>query len=398
MSIRSTFVPRTIEKVALRLFDQYPIITITGPRQSGKTTLARAAFPHLPYRNLEDFETRDLANADPMSFFAALPGGGVIDEVQNAPELFSQIQVIVDEKGREGMFVLTGSRRLALMEGVSQSLAGRTALLKLLPFSIRELRGRLEPSAMEVEELIYRGFYPRIHDKGLDPTQALRDYFETYVERDLRSLAQVRDLRLFRRFVRMCAGRVGGLLNVASLGSDVGVSHTTARQWLSLLEESFVVFLLEPYHANVRKRLVKSPKLYFHDVGLASYLLGIDRPEHVATHPLRGALFENLVISEVAKHWINGGRAGDLCFYRDARGNEIDLLVPLGPNWVPVEIKAGRTVASDYFKAFRSLEGVAPIEGHGGVVVYAGERDEVRSGSIVTNVHRIIDRLEEMGL
>ena len=262
------------------LFRQYPFVTVTGPRQSGKTTLCRTAFPDLAYANLEAPDQRDFAESDPRRFLSQFSEGAIIDEVQHVPALLSYLQVLADEKGRNGLFVLTGSEQFRLSNAIGQSLAGRTALLRLLPFSLTERRRMSASEAMD--DIIYSGFYPRIHDQGLDPTQALGDYFETYVERDVRRLGEIRNLSSFRRFVRLCAGRVGQLVNLGSLGSDAGVSHTTARAWLTVLETSYIIFQLPPFHANIRKRLVKSPKLYFYDVGLASYLIGIESREQVA--------------------------------------------------------------------------------------------------------------------
>ncbi|MDP2821307.1 MAG: ATP-binding protein [Sulfuritalea sp.] len=291
-----------------------------GPRQSGKTTLTRALFADKPYVNLERPDMRAFAADDPPAFLRQHANGAVIDEVQNVPELLSYLQVEVDENPTPGRFILTGSRMLEVARGVSQSLAGRIALLKLLPLSLAELAAdRALPNA---DTLIQRGFLPRIHDQGLDPTQALADYFETYVQRDLRELVAVRDLRRFERFVRLCATRTGQLLNQNSLASDAGVSPKTVAAWLSVLEACFIVFTLPPFHAKLGKRLVKSPKLYFYDVGLAAFLLGIESPAHVAAHPLRGALFETLVVTEVLKWRFNRGQVNNLHFYRDSNGNE----------------------------------------------------------------------------
>jgi len=364
----------------LELFGKYPVVTITGPRQAGKTTLARECFAALPYVNLEALDVREFARSDPRQFLGLYPDGAVLDEIQRVPELLSYVQPLVDEVGRPGQYVLTGSHQFELLQGISQSLAGRTALLTLLPLALEELAERGQ--ALRLEELLFRGFLPRLHVSDLPPRQALSDYYATYVERDLRQLVRVKDLQTFDRFVRLCAGRVGQLLNAAALGSDAGVSHTTAREWLSLLEASYVVWLLPPWHSNSGKRLVKSPKLYFHDVGLASHLLGIEAAGQLSTHPLRGALFENLVLSETLKFRVHRGLSRQLHFYRDSTGNEVDLLYPLGGSWLPVEIKSGQTVASDYFRglaAFERAEGEAP----GRLVVYGGEAEQPRTAGRV---------------
>ncbi len=276
-------VRRELGEYAAFIATKYPVVTITGPRQSGKTTLAKYVFSEKPYANLEDPVTREFALTDPKAFLAQFHDGAVIDEIQRVPELFSYIQVLIDGQKRNGMFVLTGSHQFAVQHSISQSLAGRTALLKLLPFSIQEA---FTYGELSIDELLRSGFYPGIFDQAIPPTQAYGDYFETYVERDLRQIINIKDLRSFQTFVRLCAGRIGQLLNLNSLAADTGVSQPTARQWLSILENSFIVFTLPPYHANIRKRLVKSPKLYFYDIGLATWLCGIEEDRHVSNHPL----------------------------------------------------------------------------------------------------------------
>ena len=369
-------IDREITRRLTTLFQQYPFVTVTGPRQSGKTTLCRAAFPDLQYANLEAPDQREFAESDPRGFLSQLGEGAIIDEVQHVPALLSYLQVLADEIGRNGLFVLTGSEQFRLSDAIGQSLAGRTALLRLLPFSLAE-RQRTGASDA-INDIIYSGFYPRILDQGLDPWQALGDYFETYVERDVRRLGEIRNLSGFRLFVRLCAGRVGQLVNLSSLGSDAGVSHTTAREWLTVLETSYIVFRLPPFHANIRKRLVKSPKLYFYDVGLASYLIGIENAKQVVTHPLRGALFENLVVAEALKRRFNRGRQSNLSFFRDSRGLECDLLYQTGLGIGAIEIKSGSTVASDYFHSLNRVAELIP-----GVstkaVVYGGAESQSRS-------------------
>jgi predicted AAA+ superfamily ATPase len=375
-------ISREISPVLLDLFDQYPVVTVTGPRQSGKTTLCRAEFPDLAYFNLERPDVREFAAGDPLGFLAECRDGAVIDEIQRVPELTSYIQATVDETQRNGQFVLTGSRQLRVAEAVSQSLAGRTAVLPLLPFSIHEAReARVDD---EIDAVIHTGFYPRIYDQELDPTRALGDYFETYVERDVRQISEIRNLSAFQRFVRLCAGRVGQLLNLQSLGNDAGVSHTTARHWLSVLEASFIAFELQPFHANLSKRLVKSPKLYFYDVGLAAYLLGIESPRQIATHPLRGALFENLVVVEALKHRFNLGRRSNLSFYRDSTGSEVDLVYALADRLIAVEIKAGQTVSGSFLAMLHALERLLPDTVAAKVLVHGREAESLREGVYIT--------------
>ena len=376
------------------LFQQYPFVTVTGPRQSGKTTLCRSAFPNLAYTNLEAPDQREFAESDPRGFLSQLGGGAIIDEVQHVPALLSYLQVLADELGRNGLFVLSGSEQFRLSNAISQSLAGRTALLRLLPFSLRERR--LTGASEKINDIVFSGFYPRILNEGLDPHQALGDYFETYVERDVRRLGEIRNLSAFRRFVRLCAGRVGQLANVSSLGSDVGVSHTTAREWLTVLETSYIVFQLPPFHANLRKRLIKSPKFYFYDVGLASYLIGIENAGQVATHPLRGALFENLVVAEALKHRFNRGRQSNFSFYRDSRGLECDLLYETGQSISAIEIKSGSTVSSDYFGSLNKVANLIP-KITGKFVVYGGATRQSRKDCTVlplSELGGILERYE----
>lgn len=370
-------VPRDIAPLASRLARQYPVLTLTGPRQSGKTTLCRALFAGKPYVTLEDPDTRRFAEEDPRGFLKGLEGGAIIDEIQRAPQLPSYLQALVDADATPGRFILTGSQQFELMSQVSQSLAGRTAVLRLLPFSLAEV-AQVHP-IQSLPQTLLTGFYPRIHDRDLDPSQALGDYFATYVERDLRQLAAVHDLQRFERFVRLCAGRVGQLVNLTSLGNDAGVSHATARAWLDLLQTSYIVHVLPPWFTNTSKRLVKSPKLYFHDVGLACWLLGLRTAEQVARDPLLGSLFENLVTIEALKTRFNRGESAEMYFYRDASGNEIDLLIPVGRQFRAVEIKAGATVNPDYFRGLRSFSAAFPDALEGGSVVYGGDTDQARS-------------------
>jgi len=388
-------IEREITGHVRQVFQQYPVVTLTGPRQSGKTTLCRSVFPGMPYVNLEAIDEREAATQDPRGFLSAYPDGAILDEIQRVPSLASYIQVRVDEVRRNGLFLLTGSQQLEISETVSQSLAGRTAVVRLLPFSVAEA-SQLNPS-QDLDTLLYAGFYPRIYDQRINPTQALADYFETYVERDLRQISELRNLSAFQRFVRICAGRVGQLLNTQSLGADGGVSHTTVRQWLSLLEASYVVFLLYPYHGNLAKRLIKSPKLYFYDVGLAAYLLGIENPKQMATHPLRGNLFENCVVLEALKHRYNGGRTNNLYFYRDSAGHEVDLIYMIAQHPVPIEIKAGQTVVHDFFKGLSHFENVLGSLPYGGVLVYGADKESSRDAVRVIGLRslsRTLDKLD----
>ncbi len=376
---------RNIAPRLQQLARQYPVITLTGPRQSGKTTLARALFPDKPYVTLENPDTRRFATDDPRGFLNQYAQGAILDEIQRTPELPSYIQGMVDADARQGRFILTGSQQFELMTQVTQSLAGRTAVLRLLPFTlaeVRQLKSTQSPRHHEPPNLaqtLLDGFYPRIHDQKLNPSQALADYFATYVERDLRQLTAVHDLQRFERFMRLCAGRIGQLLNLDSLGNDAGVSHATARAWIDLLQTSYIVHLLPPWFTNTSKRLIKSPKLYFYDVGLASWLLGLRTAEQVSRDPLWGSLFENFVIMEALKDRFNAGESAEMYFYRDSEGNEVDLLLPTGGKLHAIEIKAGATINPDYFKGLKIFATHHPSAIEGGGVVYGGTQSQNRS-------------------
>jgi uncharacterized protein len=387
-------IARDIEPVLKRLARQYPVVTVTGPRQSGKTTLCQKAFSAKPYVNLEALDTRQFASDDPRAFLAQYPEGAILDEIQRTPGLLSYLQVIVDERRKNGMFILTGSRQFEVMSKVSQSLAGRTALLRLLPFSISEIdRAGWQAGA---DELMIRGFYPRIYDQKLDPSQAYRDYIDTYVERDLRQLVSIRDLANFQRFLRLCAGRIGQILNMQSLANDVGVSHTTIRSWISALEASYIVFLLQPYFGNISKRLIKSPKLYFYDVGLAACLLGISTAAQMSRDPLRGNLFENLAIAEMLKYRFNRGKQSNLFFYRDSTGNEVDVVYEIGRSLFPIEIKAGATVNEDFFRGLKSFAAVIKKLPYGAGVIYGGGKAEPRTAYKIAPIRQIQKLLDEV--
>ncbi len=373
-------ITRNIAPLLQQLATQYPVITLTGPRQSGKTTLAKALFPDKPYVTLEDPDVRRFATDDPRGFLASYQRGAVFDEIQRVPQLASYLQGVVDADPQPGRFFLTGSHQYELMTQVSQSLAGRTAVLRLLPFTLAEVQ-RMPGTApaSDLAQTLLTGFYPRIHDRGLDPSQALADYFATYVERDLRQLAAVHDLQRFERFVRLCAGRTGQLLNLNSLGNDAGVSHVTARAWIDLLQTSYIVYLLPPWFVNTGKRLIKSSKLYFYDVGLASWLLGLRTSDQVARDPLWGSLFENFVIMEAMKDRLNAGESAEMYFYRDSEGNEVDLLLPTGGKMHAIEIKAGATVNPDYFKGLKNFAAHHPLVVAGGSVIFGGAQGQQRS-------------------
>ena len=378
---------KNIQRQALGVLLQramlYPVVTVLGPRQSGKTTLCQMAFPDKPYVNLEQPDVREFAQQDPKAFLAQFPDGAVLDEIQNVPSLLSWIQVLTDVDPRKGRFVLTGSHQLQVSAQITQSLAGRTAVLELLPLSLSELAKANDLPAVEpadVNGLMLQGGYPRIHAQNLPPEVMLSDYFATYVERDVRQLINLRHLREFGQCVRLLAGRTGQLLNQTSLGNEVGVSSNTITQWLSILEASFLVFSLAPWSVNIGKRLVKSPKIYFYDVGLACWLLGIKTVEQLQHHPLRGALFENLVVLEVLKSLRNQGLRDPLYFFRDSNGLEIDLLLDHADGLQLVEIKASQTVSAPLFKNLRTVSTLLGDRVKSQHLIYGGAERQDRTG------------------
>ncbi len=371
-------IPRRMEKSLRAAAALYPVVTLTGPRQSGKTTLAKAIFPNYAYANLEDPELRAMAQGDPKEFLRRFPEPVIVDEIQRVPDLLSTIQVLVDEHpDRKGRYVLTGSQQLNLRASIAQSLAGRTAVLKLLPLSIGELTDagfRLDRDAY-----LHNGFLPRRYQEDIPSDSLYRNYFETYVERDVRQLIHVRNLHTFELFIKLLAGRIGQIVNLHALGGEVGVSSTTLNEWLAVLEASFVVFRLPPYYENFGKRFIKSPKLYFTEPGLAAYLLEIRTSEQVARDPLMGNLFENMVVIEALKARYNAGRDADLYFFRDQRGFEIDLIKSEHRELTPIEIKAARTFNPEFIKRLKTFEALDPRI-KPGAVVYAWEAEQQFQG------------------
>lgn len=365
-------ITRTVEQTVLTLLEGFPAVTITGPRQSGKTTLAKAVFRNRPYVSLEDPDSRQAALDDPRSFLDRFPNGAVLDEVQRCPELLSYLQGILDADGRMGLFILTGSQQFGLLSGISQSLAGRTAFVELLPFALAELQ-QAAVLPQTVDELLFRGGYPSLYQRKVAPRAWFGSYVASYVERDVRQLLKVQELSLFQRFVRLCAGRTGQLLNLSGLAAECGITHNTAKAWITVLEASYILFLLKPHHANFNKRLVKTPKLYFYDTGLACWLLGLQHHQQVGTHPLRGALFETLVISELVKQRLNAGERPELYFWRDSNGNEIDVIMDTGSHLVSIEIKSGVTVAKDFFGGLKKWRQLAGEQAGRQLLVYGGE-------------------------
>ncbi|MBZ4212317.1 MAG: ATP-binding protein [Rhodoferax sp.] len=366
---------RQASALLVQMSKGFPVVALTGPRQSGKTTLARQAFPDKPYFSLEDPEIRQRLAADPRQFFAILPDGAVLDEVQRCPEVFSYLQGLVDERERMGEFVITGSQQFGLLDNITQSLAGRVGLLQLLPLSLAELTAT-GMNARTLEQTVWIGGYPALFDQRRQleqPAQWLSAYASTYIERDVRQVLEVSKLSLFQRFVLMCAARTGQLLNLSALAADCGISHTTARSWMTVLEASYVVYLLQPYHQNFGKRLVKMPKLYFLDTGLLCHLLRIDSPQTLATHALRGAIFESWVVSETLKHRFNQALPADIYFWRDNHGVEVDLVFEHAGKLHAVEIKSGATFTADWVPACQRWQRYAGAVAADPVLVYGGQ-------------------------
>lgn len=387
-------IERTLHKKLKELAGPFPVVFVTGPRQSGKTTLCRYTFPDYRYLSLEDLQTREEAMEDPRGFLAGLEGasGIILDEVQRTPDLFSYLQGFVDDK-RSGPVILTGSQHFLLTDKISQTLAGRAAVLELLPFSLAELQRREarspdewsmmseHPGAdveMRLDDLLFSGMFPPIHDRKPEPADWLNSYLRTYVERDIQTMGGVGDLDAFTRFLGLCAGRTGQLINASSLGGDAGLSHVTVKKWLSILRAGYVIDILRPHHENFSKRLVKTPKFYFTDTGLLCRLLGLRKAEDLHLHPLRGAIFENFVVSELRKTFLHHGEQPPLFFWRDSNGREVDIIIDLGSRRIPVEIKAGQTISRSFFKGLQNymqLSGASE-----GILVYGGDRSYLRSG------------------
>ncbi len=372
-------IPRAAAPLLDEIRSGYPVITLTGPRQSGKTTLARAAFADKPYVSLETPDEREFAASDPRGFLARWKEGAIIDEVQHVPALLSWIQSEVDAAGTMGRYILTGSQNFSLMAHIAQSLAGRSALVQLLPLSIAELNaaGQLPP---DTDSMLLRGGYPALYARALNPARWLADYTMSYLERDVRQITQVHDLAAFQRFLRLCAGRTGQLLNLANLAQEAGVAQSTARAWLSVLEASYIVHLLPPHHRNLGKRVVKAPKLYFVDAALAASLMGIQTAAQIAIHPLRGALFETLIVGEFLKARFNSGYPSNLYFWRDNVGLEVDLLIDEPEGLRPVEIKSSATVTEDLFKGLHKWIAAAGTAARHPRLVCAGPDRYTRSG------------------
>jgi len=370
-------IKRDAESELIQLAGQFKAVALIGPRQSGKTTLAKHTFGHKPYVNLENPDTRQFALEDPRGFLDQFANGAILDEVQRVPHLFSYLQQILDETKSPGLFILTGSNNFLLQENISQSLAGRIAYMILLPFSVSELDGE---GKLDINELLFKGAYPPIYDQAVETNVWYSNYIRTYIERDVRQLKNISDLNVFERFIRLCAGRTGQLLNMANLAIEAGVNNKTIASWIGILESSFIIYRLQPHHRNFNKRLVKMPKLYFYDTGLACALLGIQNAGQLNLNPFKGALFENFVITELIKYRFNKARQHHLYFWRDNTGHEIDVILENANKLYPIEIKSGKTIISAFFSGLNFWNKISGESG--GAVVYGGNSYQKRSNGI----------------
>lgn len=387
-------IKRALSQKLKWLSSKFPVVSVVGPRQSGKTTLVKNVFPKLTYVSLEDLDIREFALQDPRGFLSNYRNGAIIDEVQRVPDLFSYIQTFVDQQNTTGNFILTGSQNFLFQENISQTLAGRTAILTLLPLSLGELKEtpyKLKGS----QDYILKGFYPRIYDQKIPPADWYPNYIQTYIERDARLIKNISNLNTFQKFIRLCAGRSGQILNLSSLGNDCGITHNTAKAWLSVLESSYIVFLLRPYYKNFNKRLIKMPKLYFYDTGLVCSLLGIQNREQLVTHYLKGSLFETLIISEIIKKSFNKGILPHCYYWRDKTGHEIDCLIEKGIATVSIEIKSGKTINDDFFAGLKYWHKITGAGTGSSFVVYNGEENQKRTAGEVISWKNLDSILEK---
>lgn len=391
-------IPRELTTKLIELEKGFPVICLTGPRQSGKTTLVRSVFPNHDYISLENLDTMAAVKEDPRRFLTSYQGKGlIIDEAQRAPELFSYLQGIVDASGEMGRYILTGSQNFLLLEKITQSLAGRATIQHLMPFSAGEIIAE-RPGSILLDEVLFKGMYPPLFDRPVQPADFYPSYIETYLERDVRSMKNIADLALFRKFILLCAGRSGQLLNMASLGNEVGVDHKTIRAWLSVLEASFIIFLLRPYHRNWNKRIVKQPKLYFYDTGLLCSLLGLRKSNELAIHHQRGSIFENYVISEHLKSQHHAGIRPSAYFWRDRSGHEVDLIIEEGATIQAVEIKSTETLNPALFDGLKWFSSHTGLEAGNCTLVYGGDQTQIRTAGRVVpwrKAHYLLTRCRD---
>lgn len=383
-------IKRTLEEKIKHLSRKFPVISINGPRQSGKTTLAKQCFPNYDYVNLEMPDNRAFAHDDPRLFLNSFKRGVIIDEIQYVPELFSYIQGIIDDNSSTGQFIITGSQNFLLMEKINQSLAGRVAVTILLPFSIQEIKVEdLAPN--NFQEIVFKGFYPRIFNQNIDPADFYPSYIQTYLERDIRNISNIQNLSTFRTFLEIAAGRTGQIINFTSISNEIGVDQKTVRNWFSILETSYIVYFVRPWLKNYNKRLVKSPKMYFYDTGLVCSLLGIQHSEDITRHFLRSAIFENMIISELMKIFYNNFRRPEIFFWRDNTGNEIDCILKSGNIEKVIEIKSGTTISPDFFKGLAYYQKLSGLPSEHLFLIYGGTEKQIRSAGTVLGWNQITE-------
>jgi predicted AAA+ superfamily ATPase len=371
----------------IHLSNSFKAIAVIGPRQAGKTTLVKTTFPNKSYYSLENPDIRSFANDDPRGFLKSMPNGAILDEVQRVPLLFSYLQEILDNSSQKGVFILTGSNNFLLQENISQTLAGRVAYLNLLPFTSNELKSeKLLPKTDE--EILFKGFYPPIYDQNINPTDWMPNYIKTYIERDVRQIKNVTDLLVFEKFMRVLAGRTGQELNLSAISNEVDVNLKTIQSWIGILENSFIIYLLKPYHQNYNKTIVKRPKVYFYDTGLVCSFLRISNATQLENHPLKGSIFETMVVIELVKKFTNLGIVPPLFYWRDKTGHEIDVVVDYQGKLTPIEIKSGKTINSDFFKHLKYWNNLS--KNANSLIIYSGNQEQERSdGTLVTNWHNI---------
>lgn len=381
-------IQRQAQKKLKSLAKVFKAVAVIGPRQSGKTTLTKICFPDKPYLSLENPDIRAFANEDPKGFLAQFKDGAILDEVQRVPELLSYLQQILDESTEKGKFILSGSNNFLLQEKITQSLAGRAAYMDLLPLSVGELK-TLDKWPLPLSTALFEGGYPAIHAESIPPSDFFNAYIRTYVERDVRQIKNIGNILLFERLLALCASRVGQQINFSSLSNELGIDMKTVQSWLGILQASYILYLLPPYFKNFKKRIVKTPKLYFYDTGLAINLLRIKK-EELFNHPIKGALFENFIITELLKNRFNRGERSNLYYWRDRSGNEMNVLIDEGLNLIPIEIKSGATIQSSFFKNFKFWEKLTNHKG--GLIFYNGETQQVRSNEIIIEDWKMIDQ------
>ena len=373
-------ITRSAEARLIKLAKTFRSVAVVGPRQSGKTTLCRTLFPEKSYVSLENPDTFEYATTDPRGFLSQHKNGAILDEIQRAPLLFSYLQQVLDETKKKGLFILTGSNNFLLQSTISQTLSGRVAYLPLLPLSLQELKDGKRNKA-DYHWHILNGGYPEVIAKKINPADWYAGYISTYVERDVRQLKNISNLSLFIKLLRLCAGRTGQILNLTSLSNDCGIDQKTVAAWLSVLQSSYIIYLLKPYHNNFNKRVIKTPKLYFYDTGIASSLLGITHTKQIATHTAKGPLFENLIVSEMLKERFNVGASDNLYYWRDKTGNEVDLLIDNAGKLTAIELKAGETISTDFFKGLNYFSALSkkPVQP---CLIYGGRQEQKRSNGI----------------